>query len=151
MIEYIVNNQSLSAIKITNLLNQTINGLVDEDNIFYQIITINYIHYMILSTVILTGKVGVYIENTQTLQDKLENTIDIDNVDKNIVVDLIKKINKDNVKLYDFVNSIFSYIYQYVNEFSSKTAPLAVVNESLKIFKSQKQKGVVVKKFVKIK
>jgi len=137
--------------KITNLLNNTINGLVDEDNIFYQLITINYIHYLTLSSLILTGKTGVIVENREQLQDKLETNININNTDKNIVVDLIKKINKNDITIYDFINSIFSYIYQYVNEFSSKTAPLTVINESLKIFKPIKQAGVVQTKYVKTK
>ena len=40
-------------------------------------------------------------------------------------------------------NAIASLCVDIENEFANKTAPLAVINESMKIFKSQKQQSVV--------
>ena len=137
--------------KLTSLLNNTINILVDEDNIFYQLVTINYVHFLVLSSLLLTGKAGSIVNKIDVLEDKLKISIDDDQSDNNIIIDLIKKIGKVNINTYDFINSIFSYIYQYVNEFSNKTAPLAIINESMKIFKSQKQQSVVENKYIKLK
>ena len=138
-----MDSTEFTANKITALLNQTINILVDEDNIFYQLVTINYIHFLLLSSLLLTGKAGSIVNKTEVLEDKLKIHIEEGQTDNNIIIDLIKKIRKNDVNIYDFTNSIFSYIYQYVNEFANKTAPLAVINESMKIFKSQKQQSVV--------
>lgn len=137
--------------KLTSLLNNTINILVDEDNIFYQLVTINYVHFLVLSSLLLTGKAGSIVNKIDVLEDKFKISIDDDQSDNNIIIDLIKKIGKVNINTYDFINSIFSYIYQYVNEFSNKTAPLAIINESMKIFKSQKQQSVVENKYIKLK
>lgn len=155
IIGYFKDSTEFVATKITNLLNSTINTLVDDDNIFYQIITINYIHYLVLSTLILTGKQGALVNNTEQLKDKLDiylNNVDEETeLDNSTIIDLSKKINKKEMNLYDFINALYSYIYKYVDEFSSKTAPLAVVNESMKIFHSVKHKGVVENKYIKIK
>lgn len=151
IISYIIDGTNFNATKITTLLNNTINGLVDEDNIFYQIVTINYAHYLILSSLILTNKTDALLDKTDQLRDKLELNIKDDNTDNNIIIDLMKKIDEPNIKIYDFINSVFTYLYQYVNEFSDKTAPLTVINESMKIFKSIKKETVVKLNYIKQK
>jgi hypothetical protein len=111
----------------------------------------NYVHFLVLSTLLLTGKQGASLEKREILQDKLKISLEEGKADNNIIIDLIKKIDKPDVTIYEFINSVFYYIYQYVNEFSSKTAPLAIINESMKIFKSAKQQSVVENKYVKMK
>lgn len=151
IISYIVKSTEFDVRDINAFLSATVNKIVDEDNIFYQIITLNYMHFLILSSLILTGKAGTKISNHDKVRERLESSISMDSEDKDIVVDLIKKIKKENVTIYDYMNSIFSYIYNYVDTFSDKTAPLTVVNESLRIFKPSKTISVLSNKFVKLK
>lgn len=151
IISYIVDTSVFDAATLTSLLNTTINAIVDEDNIFYQIITINYMHYLVLSSIILTGKTNAVLINPDKVRDRLETNIKMENDDKEIVIDLIKKMRKGGISVYDFVNSLFSYIYNYVDNYSGKTAPLTVVNESMKIFRDKKVNGVINNKYVKLK
>lgn len=146
IISYLLKENEFKAQRTIQLLNQSLNAVVDEDNIFFQIITINYVHFVLLATLVLSGKAGINIAKKEITRDKLESSLA--NGDK-IVIDLIKKIDKPNVTIYDYINHIFMYIYQYVDQYASMTAPLTIINESMKIFRPVKEQTVFSTKFLK--
>lgn len=150
IISYIIKTDKIDAREFVMLLNNTVNVVVDEDNIFYQLVTINYMHYLILSSVILSNKISIIIDNHEVVKNKLESSIDIETEDKGIIIDLIKELDKKEIKLYDYCNLIFSYIYKYVDTYSNKTAPLTIVNESMRIFRPKKEKTIVTNKYLKL-
>jgi hypothetical protein len=131
------------------MLNNTLNALVDENDIFYQIITTNFLHYIILSTIVLNGKTGIKINNTNKMKDKLSATVKSESANNQIVIDLIKELDKNDIRIYDYINMIFNYIYQYIDVYAKQVAPLTIINESMKIFLPKKCKGVVTVKFIK--
>jgi hypothetical protein len=149
IISYIIKSEEFDAKEFVVLLNNTVNVVVDEDNIFYQLVTINYMHYLSLSSIILSKKINRKVSNHQEIKNKLESSIGIETEDKSIVIDLIKNLNKNEIELYDYCNHLFSYIYKYVDAYSNKTAPLTIVNESMKIFRPKKEKTVVTNKYLK--
>jgi hypothetical protein len=44
ILNYILENKVIHADEYNKILNYTLNKLIDEDNIFYQLVTINYLH-----------------------------------------------------------------------------------------------------------
>jgi len=44
ILNYILENKVIYADEYNKILNYTLNKLIDEDNIFYQLVTINYLH-----------------------------------------------------------------------------------------------------------
>ena len=149
IISYLLNNNEYNTIELSVVLNNTLNALVDENDIFYQIITTNFLHYIILSTIVLSGKTGIKINNTNKMKDKLAATVKSESVNNQIIIDLIKELDKSDIKIYDYINLIFNYIYQYIDVYAKHVAPLTIINESMKIFLPKKHKGVVTVKFIK--
>ena len=149
ILNYITSGGRIEADKFINLLNNTLMKIIDVDEVFYQVVTINYMHWMILSTLLLNGKEESVIQSSKDLAARLEETApDESNNTNDILVDLINGIKKD-INAYDFTNIMFNYIYAHVDRFSSMAAPIAIVNESFSRFKKRSTKKLFSKSFTK--
>lgn len=123
--------------------------MVDVDDIFYQIITTNYLHWILLSTLILTRtSENKYIIDNKKFIKNLEETTNLQDMNMDIVVKFINSLS-DNITIYQFTNAIFTYIYSYINRFSNEIAPVAVINESFARFKKITTKSLFKQSFVK--
>jgi hypothetical protein len=152
ILHYILENKIIHADVYNRMLTNTLNKLIDEDNIFYQLVTINYLHWMLLSSIILTNKLDITVTNTNDIYDRLESCMS-DNGDNDpnidIKAELIKGINGD-VSIYKYTNEMFAYIYKYINRYSDMQSPITIINESLlQLANTKKMRSLVSKKFIK--
>jgi hypothetical protein len=145
VINYIIDKKSMKGDIINKLLINTINEVVDEDNIFYQLITLNYLHFIILATVIISEKNDNMIDNFEEVSNIIDNNIIKNEITDNFVFKLYDNLKKE-VNLYDYVNCIFTYLYKYINDYGDKIPPLLIVNEAMKIFTINK--SLTVTKYV---
>lgn len=133
IINYIIENDTFDADEINNLLINTINAIVDEDNITYQLITLNYLHFIILSTTLLSLTNYNNVNNLANLNKIIESNIIKKDITDSFVFKLYNNF-KDEINLYDYINNIFTYLYKYINNYGDRISPLLIVNESMKLF-----------------
>ncbi len=148
ILTYLTGGGKLDASKFIMHLNNTVNKIIDVDDIFYQMVTTNYLHQIILSTITLTGKGGVLLSSTNKLVTDLEETANMQDPNVDILVKLLSGI-KEKTNIYDFTNVIFTYIYGYLNKYADAMAPVTVINESFKRFKVISTKSLFKQSFVK--
>lgn len=150
LLNYITSGNRLDADTFVKLLNGTLMKVIDVDEVFYQVITINYLHWMILSSIIIEGKDELVVQNSSKLAERLGETAPSDDNNLNdILVALINGLSTKEVTAYDFTNIMFNYIYAHVDRFSSMAAPIAIVSESFERFKKYSTKKLFNKSFIK--
>jgi hypothetical protein len=121
---------------INNYLINTINTIVDEDNILYQYITLNYLHFTILSTIVISNKENLKINNINKISTIISGNISKYKIEDSFAFNLLKAISIDN-NLYNYINSLFTYLYGYINEYGQKISPLIIINEAMKLLKTK--------------
>lgn len=136
VLNYIVEKYNYDVNIINKLLINTINKVVDEDNITYQLITLNYIHFIILSTIILAKKESIQI-NIDSFNNIIIKNITNNNISDQFVFKFLNSLN-NQINIYDYINNIFIYVYNYIHSYCDKISPLAIINESLKLFLCEK-------------
>lgn len=148
LLKYIIAGDKVEVNRYIQLLNKTLTKIIDVDDIFYQIVTTNYLHQTALSSLILSGKDTKIIKNTDKLYDDLAENASIKDDNNDVLFTLLDGI-KEDTNVYDFTNHMFTYIYGYLDKYSTMTAPISIVNESFKRFKVLSTKSLFKQSFVK--
>lgn len=134
IINYIIENDTFNYNLFNKLLLNTINKIVDENNIMYQLITLNYLHFIILSTLLLSNKEKNEISDMKKLLNIININIEKNSDNESFIFDFIKNVKNDN-NSYNYINEFFSYLYSYIGEYGEKIAPITIINEAIKKFK----------------
>lgn len=148
LLNYIISGNRIDVDKFVTLLNTMLMKIIDVDEVFYQMVTTNYLHWMILSTILLNGKEELPVMNIRDFSTRLEDTATEDDETNDILVDLIKGM-KSTINVYDFTNLLFNYIYSHLERYANMTAPITVISESFERFKRFSTKKLFKTSFVK--
>ena len=143
--KYIKDNIDNIVIKdLVNKLYDTLVKLTESENIFYQVIIVNYIHQLILCW-LLYNKVDT--KEVNNIQDFISN-LKLNENDKKYaeyLSQLMDNMEKSN-DIYNVINYIFSFIYNIVDNFGDKLPPNTLLTETVNKLNDIKRTKIIFKK-----
>lgn len=149
VLDYILTTSKIDSQTFVGQLNALLMATINVDEIFYQVISVNFIHWIILSSLLINGKDQSIVVNSKELTDIILNNVQDTDDNGEILANLIDSATAADIDIYNFTNVMFTYIYSVIDKYSDTLAPAAVVKESFDIFKKNKFNKLFKTSFVK--